>query len=69
MLIGPVNLASDMAIHSSQMYARNISALLKLLLKDGALQLDFTDEIIKSTCITHAGQVIHEQVKSMLNIK
>lgn len=54
---GPLNLPSTAVVHASQMYARNVTALLKLLVKDGKLSLDFTDEIIKTTCPTHQGKV------------
>jgi NAD(P) transhydrogenase subunit alpha len=55
-IYGPVNLPSTMPVHASQMYARNVSELLKLLLKDGGLNLDFADEIIKGACVTHEGR-------------
>jgi len=51
---GPVNLASTLPAHASQMYSRNISALLVHMVKDGHLDLDFADEIVHDTCI--AGQ-------------
>jgi NAD(P) transhydrogenase subunit alpha len=53
---GPVNLPATMPIHASQTYARNISELLKLMVKDGKLNLDFKDEIIKGACVTHDGK-------------
>ncbi len=53
---GPVNLAASMPEHASQMYSRNVSALLNLLAKQGELALDFTDEITKGCCITHGGR-------------
>ena len=56
-ILGPMNLASTMPLHASQMYARNISSFLVHLVKDGALRLDFEDEIIRDTCVTHAGEV------------
>lgn len=56
-LIGPVNLPSTLPFHASQMYARNVSSFLALLVKDGALRLDFDDEIVRDTCVTHAGEV------------
>ncbi len=56
-ILGPLNLPSTLPVHASQMYARNISSFLSLLIKDGALRLDFTDEIIRDTCVTHAGEV------------
>jgi NAD(P) transhydrogenase subunit alpha len=56
-LLGPLNLPSTLPFHASQMYARNISSFLALLVKDGALRLDFDDEIVRETCVTHAGEV------------
>jgi H+-translocating NAD(P) transhydrogenase subunit alpha len=57
-ILGPVNLPATLPFHASQMYARNVGALLKLLVKDGALRLDFDDEIIRACCVTHAGEVL-----------
>ena len=57
LILGPVNLPSTLPYHASQMYARNISSFLQYLVKDGALKLDFEDEIIRDTCVTHAGEV------------
>jgi NAD(P) transhydrogenase subunit alpha len=65
-IIGPANLTSEMAVHTSQMYARNISALLQLLIKDGKLNLDFDDEIVAGCCITHAGEIRNEKIKELL---
>ena len=56
-ILGPRNLASALPFHASQMYARNISSFLQYAVKDGALRLDFDDEIIRDTCVTHAGEV------------
>jgi H+-translocating NAD(P) transhydrogenase subunit alpha len=57
-ILGPVNLPATVPLHASQMYARNVATFLGNLLKDGALRLDFTDEIIKATCVTHDGKVL-----------
>ena len=54
-ILGPVNLATTLPVHASQMYARNISALLTHLIKDKALHLDFEDEITRETCLVRAG--------------
>jgi NAD(P) transhydrogenase subunit alpha len=54
-IIGFTNLPSTMPTHASQMYARNVVELLKLMVKDGKLNLDFSDEIIKGTCVTQSG--------------
>ena len=56
---GPLNLASSMATHASQMYSRNIFALLQLLMRDGEVHLDFEDEIVNGCCITHEGRIVH----------
>ncbi|HJT99134.1 MAG TPA: NAD(P)(+) transhydrogenase (Re/Si-specific) subunit alpha, partial [Rhodanobacteraceae bacterium] len=62
-IIGPVNLASTAPIHASEMYARNLYNFLELSLKDGAVTLDWDDELIAKTCLTHAGEIRHEPTK------
>src|SRR5213594_2362019 len=57
LILGPLNLPSTVPYHASQMYARNISSFLSQLIKDGALRFDFDDEIVRDTCVTHAGEV------------
>ena len=57
-ILGPVNLAGTVPEHASQMLSRNIAALLQLLSsKEGALTLDFNDDIVAAVCITHAGEI------------
>jgi NAD(P) transhydrogenase subunit alpha len=63
---GPTNLPATMPVHASQLYARNVTELLRELIKDGALALNFDDEVIKGACVTHAGEVINEAVKAAL---
>jgi NAD(P) transhydrogenase subunit alpha len=63
-IIGPVNLPSGMAEHASQLYARNIEALLGLMIKEGQLELDFDDEVIAGACITRGGEIVHEGAKA-----
>src|SRR3546814_3609306 len=55
-VIGPLNLASQGAIHASEMYARNLFNFAALMIKDGALALDWDDELIATTCVSHDGQ-------------
>lgn len=57
LILGPLNLPSTLPVHASQMYARNISSFLVHIVQDGRLRLDFDDEIIRATCVTHAGEV------------
>jgi NAD(P) transhydrogenase subunit alpha len=66
-IIAPENLPASMPIGASQFYARNISALLLQLLKDGALNLDPADEIAGPVTITHGGEIRSEAVKKLLN--
>ncbi|MDJ1174011.1 Re/Si-specific NAD(P)(+) transhydrogenase subunit alpha [Roseofilum capinflatum] len=65
-VIGPINLPASMAVHASQMYAKNISTLLNYLVKEGELNLDFEDDIISGTCVTHGGEVRNQRVKDAL---
>ena len=61
---GPLNLPSQMPEHASMLYARNVQALLELFLDDqGAVQLDFDDEIVRGACITRDGEIVHEGAK------
>ncbi len=57
LILGPLNLPSTLPLHASQMYARNISSFLLHVARDGNLVVDFDDEIIRDTCVTHAGEV------------
>ncbi len=54
-IVGPTNLPSQGAMHASEMYARNLFNFSQLLIKDGALALDWDDELIARTCHSHAG--------------
>jgi NAD(P) transhydrogenase subunit alpha len=67
-VLGPVNLASEVPYHASQMYARNISTFLKYLLKDGRVVLNREDEIVRETLVTHAGEVVHPRVRELLGL-
>jgi NAD(P) transhydrogenase subunit alpha len=62
-LVGQTDLTSRMCAHASQMYSRNMEKLLYYLTKDGAWKLDFKDEIVAGSVITHAGEVVHAKVK------
>src|ERR687884_1275435 len=56
-LVGTLNLPAGMPLHASQMYARNIQAVLEHLVVDGAVALDFDDEITADAVVTHDGRV------------
>jgi NAD(P) transhydrogenase subunit alpha len=59
-IVAPLNVASTLAEHASQLYARNIQALLELMVTDGELSLDFDDEVIAGACVTRDGTIVHE---------
>jgi NAD(P) transhydrogenase subunit alpha len=63
-IIAPLNVPSTMAEHASQLYARNIQALLELMVKEGQLALDFEDEVIAGACVTRGGEIVHEGAKA-----
>jgi NAD(P) transhydrogenase subunit alpha len=64
-ILAPLNVPSTMAEHASQLYARNIEALLGLMISDdGQLELDFDDEVIAGACITRGGEIVHEGAKA-----
>ena len=65
-IVGPVNLPSRGAIHASEMYARNLFNFVSLLLKDGALAIDWDDELVAQSCLTHDGEVRHPAARAVL---
>ena len=67
-IIGWFNLASTVPYHASQMYARNVSAFLLHLVKDGKLQLDMDDEIIRETTLTRDGEVVNARVREFFSL-
>ena len=58
-IAGPLNLPSTMPEHASRLYARNMQALLELITTEGALTLDFDDEVVAGACVTRGGDVVH----------
>jgi NAD(P) transhydrogenase subunit alpha len=63
-IVSPLNLPSSMAEHASALYARNVQSLLELLVDDeGALNLNFDDEIIAGACITRGGEIVHDAAR------
>ncbi|WP_353930473.1 Re/Si-specific NAD(P)(+) transhydrogenase subunit alpha [Okeanomitos corallinicola TIOX110] len=65
-IIGPINLPSSMPVHASQLYAKNITSLMQLLIKDQALQMNFEDDIVDAACVTHGGEIRNQRVKDAL---
>ncbi|MGO9640979.1 MAG: NAD(P) transhydrogenase subunit alpha [Candidatus Acidiferrales bacterium] len=67
-IVGKINLASSVPYHASRMYARNITAFLMYLVKDGKLQLDSQDEIVCGTLLTRDGEVVNPQVRQYFSL-
>ena len=65
-IIGALNLPSKMPVHSSEMYAKNLYNFFSPFIKDGTLTLDWEDDVIKGSCLTRDGQLVHEGVKKVL---
>jgi NAD(P) transhydrogenase subunit alpha len=60
---GTLNLPSQMPFHASLLYANNVTNLLLHLAPEAELKLDFDDEIIAGSCITHDGKIVNERVR------
>lgn len=68
-IVGPINLPSSMPLHASEVYAKNLAALLKLMTtKEGELTLNFEDDIIDGACVTHNGEIRSQRVKDALGV-
>jgi H+-translocating NAD(P) transhydrogenase subunit alpha len=65
-ICGPLNLPSEMAVHGSLLYSRNLTAFVLAFWKEGAFHFDLADDILKACTITHQGAVIHEPTARLL---
>ena len=65
-VVGPKNLPASVAVHTSEMYAKNLYNLLSLMVSDGELSLDWDDQVIADTCLVHDGQVRHGPTRERL---
>jgi NAD(P) transhydrogenase subunit alpha len=67
-IIGAVNVASGVPYHASQMYARNITTFLLHIAKEGKLQINLEDDIIRETLLTRGGEVVNARVREFLSL-
>jgi NAD(P) transhydrogenase subunit alpha len=65
-ILAPLNVPAGMATHASALFSRNLTAFLQAFTRDGAFQLDLTDDIQQGALITHAGKVVHPRVNEAL---
>lgn len=68
LVIGPTHIASRMPVHAAEMLAKNLFNFIGPFIKDGALALDWDDEVLAGTCLTHAGELRHAGVKAALGL-
>jgi NAD(P) transhydrogenase subunit alpha len=67
-IIGEFNLAATVPYHASQLYARNVSAFLQYLVKDGKVQLNLKDEIVRETLVTQGAEVVNARVREFFSL-
>jgi NAD(P) transhydrogenase subunit alpha len=67
-VLGPVNMASSVPTHASQMHARNVANFLGLIVKEGKLTLDMGDEIVRETLVARDGEVVHPRLREALGL-
>ena len=66
-IVGNSRLAATMPYDASKMYGKNILNFLQLIIdKEGVLNLNFDDDLVKGTCIVHNGEIMNESVKALL---
>lgn len=63
---GPTNIASMIPVHATEMYAKNLYNFLSPMIKEGQLALDWEDEVIKDSALTHEGQIRHEPTRKQV---
>ena len=69
-IIGKSDYPSDLPSDASKMFGKNVINFTKLLVsKEGALTLDFNDDIVKGTCVCHAGEIMSDRIKSIIQNK
>lgn len=65
-IMTPLNLPASVPVDASKLYSRNVTAFLQLLIKEGQLNLDMTDDVVGPTCVAHQGQPVHPRVTAAL---
>jgi H+-translocating NAD(P) transhydrogenase subunit alpha len=65
-IVGPLNVPSLLGEHASELYAKNQYNLIELFVKDGAMKLDWSDEVIAKTALTHDGKIVNEAAKKVV---
>jgi NAD(P) transhydrogenase subunit alpha len=65
-VMAPTNLAATVPVHASQLYSRNVTSFLSLLIKEGELNINMADDVVGPSCVTHDGKVMNSRVAGAL---
>jgi NAD(P) transhydrogenase subunit alpha len=65
-IIAPTNLPATVPVHASQLYSHNVTSFLSLLVKEGQLQIDMSDDVVGPSCVTHNGEIVNPRVAAAL---
>ena len=68
LILAPTNLPGTVPVHASQLYSRNVTSFLNLLIKDGALHIDMEDTVVGPACVTHEGKWVNQRVAAALGM-
>ncbi|MEP6635814.1 MAG: NAD(P) transhydrogenase subunit alpha [Acidobacteriota bacterium] len=65
-ILAPTNLAATVPVHASQLYSRNVTSFLSLIINDGELNIDLNDDVVGPSCVTHGGRVVNARVAAAI---
>ncbi len=65
-ILAPTNLPATVPVHASQLYSRNVTSFLNLLIKEGELHIDMNDDVIGPSCVTHEGKWMNQRVAAAM---
>ena len=68
-IMAPLNLPATVPVHASQLYSRNVTSFLSLLIKDGELKIDMSDDVVGPSCVTHGGSFVNQRVAAALIVQ
>ena len=66
-ILSPLDLPSSLSYHTSEMFSRNVTALLSEMLDSGEMNIDLEDEVVSGTILTHEGKILNQHVIDLLD--
>ncbi len=67
-VMGPLNLPSAIPVHASEMFSRNVTSFMALMVRGGQISLDLNDEILRDTLVAKDGEIVNQRVREILNL-